>query len=73
VLGVTAHPDGLWTTQQVRNLVMNFGDHAARFRFLVRDRAGQFTAAPPPRAAARSVERCTMSSKSSTKPIRRAG
>jgi len=44
ILGITAHPDGPWTTQQIRNLLMDLGEHAPDYRCLIRDRAGQFTA-----------------------------
>jgi putative transposase len=43
LLGTTTNPDDRWTTQQIRNLVMDLGERATQFRFLVRDRAGQFT------------------------------
>ncbi|MGB7795618.1 MAG: integrase core domain-containing protein [Pseudonocardiaceae bacterium] len=44
LLGATTNPDGPWTTQQIRSLVMDLGDCVTEFPFLVRDRAGQFTA-----------------------------
>jgi transposase InsO family protein len=41
--GITANPDGGWTTKAARNFLMDLGQRAASVKFLIRDRAGQFT------------------------------
>ena len=41
--GSTANPDGAWTTQAARNVLMDPGQRVTSAKFLIRDRAGQFT------------------------------
>jgi hypothetical protein len=41
--GITANPDGPWTTQAACNVLMDLGQRVTTVKFLIRDRAGQFT------------------------------
>ncbi|MFA1551885.1 integrase core domain-containing protein [Actinomadura chokoriensis] len=42
--GLTTDPNGMWVTQQARNLLMDLDPYADRLRFLIRDRDTKFTA-----------------------------
>ena len=42
--GITANPDRAWTTQAARNFLIEPGPRTTGAKFLIRDRAGQFTA-----------------------------
>jgi putative transposase len=56
VLGVTPYPTGEWTVQAAREFTRRLADRAGSVRYLIRDRAGQFTDAFDAVFAAEGVE-----------------
>jgi putative transposase len=43
ILGVATNPSGAWVAQQARNLMLDLGERAGQFRFLIRDRDSKYT------------------------------
>jgi hypothetical protein len=43
ILGATTSPSGAWVAQQARNLVVDVGERARQFCFLIRDRDTKYT------------------------------
>ena len=42
LLGATTNPTGAWVAQQARNLMLDLGERATRFRFPIRDRDAKY-------------------------------
>lgn len=43
LLGITAHPAAEWTAQAARQFTRTLAQGSGQVRYLIRDRAGQFT------------------------------